>query len=364
MTRRSEGVFRWAAPVFAHADRRWSADDAAAFAGHLRPYVPPHGRLLDLGGGTGGLAGLLARELSCTVTVVDRSPHMLRYAQGIPGVETAVGDAAALPCPDDRFDAALVSDAFHHFDAPEAALAEIARVVRPGGGVIVAELDPDRPSIRAIAVIERLLREPAGFVRPEEMERLQARAGVVGTARHQRGPSYLFIGEVTGEAGRSGVLLRDARPPDAEALTGLALRSKAHWGYSPEFMDSCREELAVHPDLLTAADSRYVVAELDDAPIGYYGVRRVAPTAFELEALFVEPAHIGTGVGRRLMGHALRHVAEQGGGELTIQGDPHAERFYEAAGGRRVGTRPSGSIRGRELPLFRIDVPSQSETCG
>jgi len=43
---------------------------------------------------------------------------------------------------------------------------------------------------------------------------------------------------------------------------------------------------------------------------------------------------------------------------MVIQGDPHATRFYVAAGGVRSGTRPSGSIAGRTLPLFVIALAS------
>ena len=39
-----------------------------------------------------------------------------------------------------------------------------------------------------------------------------------------------------------------------------------------------------------------------------------------------------------------------------IQGDPNASKFYEAAGARLVGTRESGSVPGRDLPLYEIDI--------
>lgn len=192
----SGDIFRWAAPLFASAGRRLTAPDAEEFARLLRPSVPPNGRLLDLGGGTGALAVLLARMVPCTVTVLDSSPHMLRYAEGQPGVEAELGDAADLPFPDGSFDAVLVSDAFHHFAAPEAVVHEMARVIRPGGGVVVAELDPDSFVIRLIRVLEKALREPAGFRRPAELEELMEAAGIHGSTRRPGGPSYVFAGEV------------------------------------------------------------------------------------------------------------------------------------------------------------------------
>lgn len=190
-------VFKWAAPLFARFAERWSDDDAEAFARLLAPFMGAGGRLLDLGGGTGALAGLLARQLGCMVTVVDPSPQMLSYAHGMPGVEPVLADASALPFPDGNFDAVLVCDAFHHFADPQKAAREMARVARLGGGVLIAEPDSDRRAIRAIAVAERLLGEPAGFMRPEELELLMSGAGIQGRAQRQGKASYVFVGTVT-----------------------------------------------------------------------------------------------------------------------------------------------------------------------
>jgi GNAT superfamily N-acetyltransferase len=76
----------------------------------------------------------------------------------------------------------------------------------------------------------------------------------------------------------------------------------------------------------------------------------------ELEALFVEPDAIGRGYGKKLMQHARKTALAMGCNTVIIQGDPHAEPFYASIGARRIGTRPSASIAGRELPLFRLDL--------
>jgi demethylmenaquinone methyltransferase/2-methoxy-6-polyprenyl-1,4-benzoquinol methylase len=192
------GVFRWAAPLFAHAAKRYTEDDARSFARLLGPALSPGGRLLDLGGGTGDLAALLARVVPCAVTVLDASPHMLRYASGLPDVEAVVGDAAAMPFVDGRFDAALVCDAFHHFRAPEAAVRELARVVRPGGSVVVVEIDAGARTTRAIGVVERALGEPAGFLRPDALAALLGAAGIRGSVQRRNGIAYVFTGRVGG----------------------------------------------------------------------------------------------------------------------------------------------------------------------
>ncbi|MEO1201204.1 MAG: GNAT family N-acetyltransferase [Pseudomonadota bacterium] len=145
--------------------------------------------------------------------------------------------------------------------------------------------------------------------------------------------------------------IRPARTRESAALSALAVRSKGHWGYSEQFLDACREELAVD----AGAEDVYVAAD-GDALLGYYTLADLGAGSFELDALFVDPPHIGKGVGRALLDHALKSLAARGGRRLTIQGDPNASGFYEAAGARLVGARASGSIPGRELPLYRIDV--------
>ncbi len=150
--------------------------------------------------------------------------------------------------------------------------------------------------------------------------------------------------------------IREALRQEAKLLSRLALRSKGHWGYSQDFLDACRSELTVDASRLGTDDYQCVVALDGESIIGFYILERLSAGAYELQALFVEPEHIGSGVGRSLIQHAVRRLSEHGAERLTIQGDPHATEFYVAAGARQVGTRESGSIPGRELPLFEIEI--------
>lgn len=153
-----------------------------------------------------------------------------------------------------------------------------------------------------------------------------------------------------------GVAIRAARQEEAALLSDLALRSKAHWGYDEAFIDACREELSIDPERLDDARYRCGVALRDDAIIGFYALARLSDEECELEALFVEPSAIGTGVGRLLMLHAIDAARTLGQSRMIIQGDPNASDFYVAAGGRQIGCRESGSISGRLLPLFEISL--------
>jgi GNAT superfamily N-acetyltransferase len=150
--------------------------------------------------------------------------------------------------------------------------------------------------------------------------------------------------------------LRPGRPSEAAVLTGLALRSKAHWGYDEAFMAACRDELTVGPGDMR--DRRTTVAEEDGRVLGFTALSGEPPEG-ALAMMFVEPGAIGRGVGRFLFEHTMGHARRLGFEALTIDADPNAEPFYTAMGAVRIGATPSGSVPGRELPLLRIALGAQ-----
>jgi ubiquinone/menaquinone biosynthesis C-methylase UbiE len=108
----------------------------------------PGQRVLDLGCGTGEDARTLAQLVAPggSVVGVDGSRSMIAAAEqraegcGLP-VEFQVGDAHQLPFADDSFDASRADRIFMHLDAPAQALREMTRVTRPGGRILVYEVD-------------------------------------------------------------------------------------------------------------------------------------------------------------------------------------------------------------------------------
>lgn len=113
----------------------------------------PSGLVLDLGCGT-GTAGAAFRRTGTTVIGADLSEACLSVAKRrLDGVVRA--DAVALPFIDGAFDAVVSRGALHHLASPEGALKELARVVRPGGRVLLADprefawLEPIKHALRA-----------------------------------------------------------------------------------------------------------------------------------------------------------------------------------------------------------------------
>lgn len=152
------------------------------------------------------------------------------------------------------------------------------------------------------------------------------------------------------------VILQEAQPQDARTLSRLAIRSKAYWGYSDEFMQACQEELTVTPEQICSDDFYFVIAKKMHKIVGFYSVEHLPSSQFELDALFVEPTQMGLGIGRTLMTHAKQYVSACGGKILIIQADPNAEAFYRAAGAQFMGQRESMSIPGRFLTVFRMEI--------
>jgi N-acetylglutamate synthase-like GNAT family acetyltransferase len=147
--------------------------------------------------------------------------------------------------------------------------------------------------------------------------------------------------------------IRRAKASEADLLTELALRSKAHWGYGPEFLRACRDDLTVEADFL-AANPVYVVEE-EGSVVGYYSLERQTDEDVELVHLFVEPAAIGKGFGKLLWRHAAETARQLGFREVVLSSDPYAEDFYRAMGARRVGEIASPVSPSRKLPLLRFD---------
>jgi ubiquinone/menaquinone biosynthesis C-methylase UbiE len=144
--------------------------------------------VLDLGCGTGQLAARLRRELpGARVVGCDFSRGMLEHGRARDGGTAWVqGDAGRLPFRRAAFDVVVSTEAFHWFPDQPAALAEIRRVLRPGGRLVLALVNP------RFALTGRLMRLASGaigepFYWPTAAEmRGRVRAAGFGAVRQAR----------------------------------------------------------------------------------------------------------------------------------------------------------------------------------
>jgi SAM-dependent methyltransferase len=92
-------------------------------------------RVLEVGCGMGNFSERIARQTSAAVVAVDISPRMVELAREH-GVDARVGDVQALPFEDAEFDCAVANAMLYHVENVEQALAELARVLEPGGRLV------------------------------------------------------------------------------------------------------------------------------------------------------------------------------------------------------------------------------------
>jgi SAM-dependent methyltransferase len=97
-------------------------------------------RVLDVAGGPGALAGVLLGSVA-SVTVIDSSPRLLEHVPT--GVERVVGRAEQLPFDAAAFDLVTCVNSLHHIARPARALDEMARVLAPGGRIVLEDMVAD-----------------------------------------------------------------------------------------------------------------------------------------------------------------------------------------------------------------------------
>jgi ubiquinone/menaquinone biosynthesis C-methylase UbiE len=165
MTHEDATRARFAATADRHA--AWAAARIEQLTERVRRFAEPRGdeRALDAGTGTGPLALALAplvREVIGLDLVPEMLAHARRSADGIPNISFVEGDVLRLPFESGSFDLVATSRTIHHIQWPEIALAEITRVTRLGGHVLVVDQIASADPLEALAHnrIERL-RDPS-----------------------------------------------------------------------------------------------------------------------------------------------------------------------------------------------------------
>ncbi|HWQ13451.1 MAG TPA: class I SAM-dependent methyltransferase [Roseiflexaceae bacterium] len=124
-------------------------------------------RALDVGSGAGHTALALAPYVA-SVTAVDLSDEMLAQgralaaARGIGNITFQRGDVERLELPDAAFDIVTSRYSAHHYPRPKAALREVARVLRPGGTMLLVDVvAPEEPALDTFLNAIELLRDPS-----------------------------------------------------------------------------------------------------------------------------------------------------------------------------------------------------------
>jgi SAM-dependent methyltransferase len=160
--------------------------------------LAPHARVLEVGSGPGRLAATIAKTApGVQVTGVDITPEMVQRASRLAArsgvadrVAFVVGDVAALPFGDASFAVVVSTLSAHHWPDPAAGLAEIHRVLRPGGVARIYDLVDwlRRFEQHGVGIPERAADSPFGGARTRDLAIKVGPIPLVYRAELRRGP--------------------------------------------------------------------------------------------------------------------------------------------------------------------------------
>jgi SAM-dependent methyltransferase len=182
---------------------------APRLAAEVHDFVQATGdeRALDVGTGAGALAFALA-PLVREVVGLDPVPELLELARqrALPNTEFVEGDGTALPFPDGDFDLTGTHRTLHHVARPDRVVAELARVTRSGGRVLVVDqLAADDPAEAAVVHAFETARDPAHcrLLSDAELRKLFAANGL-DPIRERREEERRELGAYLDRAGCEG----------------------------------------------------------------------------------------------------------------------------------------------------------------
>lgn len=151
------------APFYDKVIRLKDADRIIKFAD-----LPVQGSLLDVGGGTGRITQTL-RGYADPLVVADLSVEMLSQAQIKGGLQPVCLHSELLPFADESYERVIMVDALHHVIDQKRSAAELWRVVKPGGRIVVEEPDIKQFSVKMVALGEKIALMRSHFLAPEQI---------------------------------------------------------------------------------------------------------------------------------------------------------------------------------------------------
>ena len=154
-----------------------SSRSRSAFIRLLSPH--PNYKVLDVGAGSGRVAALVQRTTSCEVHALEPSEKKVGSMQRKhPGLKTCLASAGSIPYPDGFFDRVYSTMAMHHFPDQAKSLAEMARVLRPDGVLLIVDISPTSFLGRLGRFFENtVLRSRLKFLAPEEVKTMLVQSG-------------------------------------------------------------------------------------------------------------------------------------------------------------------------------------------
>ena len=154
----------------------------------------PNDRILDVGAGKGDVAALVQQTGSCDVYALDPDKRRIAVASKThPDVKTCVSGSESIPYEDGFFDKVYSTMAVHHFTDQVKSFKEIARVLKPGGILVVVDINSRSFLGRLGRFLENtVMRSHLHFLTLEELVVMLGREGeLVVRESKESGPGYV-----------------------------------------------------------------------------------------------------------------------------------------------------------------------------
>ncbi|MEO1280871.1 MAG: GNAT family N-acetyltransferase [Pseudomonadota bacterium] len=140
---------------------------------------------------------------------------------------------------------------------------------------------------------------------------------------------------------------------ELDQAADLCLRSKAHWGYGDAFLNTCRASLTITQ---TELMRDRIVVVTNKSHLAALAHVLWQTDECHLDKLFVDPDHMGLGLGRRLFHWAVKTARELNARALIIVSDPGAVEFYRSLGCDVIGSVLSEVDANRKLPKLLYEL--------
>jgi len=154
------------APYYEFFIRSKNVEDLKTFLN-----LPPIALLLDAGGGTGRISQAFHGD-SIRVLIADESYKMLLEAQKKNGLQPVCNLTEAFPFNSGKFDRIIMVDALHHISDPGQTTAELWRVLKPGGRLVIEEPNINHWQVKLLALGEKLALIRSHFLAPDKIAAL------------------------------------------------------------------------------------------------------------------------------------------------------------------------------------------------
>ena len=165
------------------------------------------------------------------------------------------------------------------------------------------------------------------------------------------------------------IIIRRAKVEDALFLTSISFGAKRYWSYSSEYLVGDNEDLTITEEYLN--ENIVFVAQKKDTIIGYCSLHEVKEAytisedvieaGYWLEHIFIRPAYIKNGIGRRLIEQVKAYCGENNIVGFKALSHPLTNGFYEKMGAEYVKDMGAGEI-GQEVCLFELIMSNTLET--